>query len=231
MAISKAYSNLLNDRLVDGNNAVYALINQVIVSPQAFSMLTSSTAQTICVFPAGAASPVKVVLNKRVKLTDYFASGVAFQFIMFMIPVAGQPLQFMLASVENGPAVAVGGVLPAAARIQATSYGEYDVITPLNVLVSDEVSYAGYARQSKIVSASVLVSSEYIASAEPAMYTNSTGSTVTISAALVLIGGSTTLGSFTCLYHSYQKASWPGIITLLNGQTLGVNFTQRLTNN
>jgi hypothetical protein len=229
MAISNAYSNMLNNILIDGNRAVYALINQVIVSPQAFSMLTALTAETTCVFPAGAASPIKVVLNKRVNLTNFSASGVAFQTTMYMIPVAGQPLQFRLSLVENGAAVAVGGVLPVSARIQATSYGEFGVITPLNVLVSDEVSYTGYTRQSKTVGYSELVSNEYIASAEPALFTNSTGATVVVSAALVLIGGSTTLGTFTCSYHSYQEPY--SIITLLNGQTLGVNFTQRLTSN
>ena len=187
------------DRLLAGDSVALALIDQGFTSFFPFSMVSPGNAETLCTFSSPSVHPVSDY--RQVELKDFSASGVAFQTDMFMIPVAGQPLQFRLAFTRGGPAVAVGGSLNAKATIAVVQISEDDTLLCLSSLQP-----VWCPRQ--IVSALPSYSTKNglrafaFKALTSATFANTQSKDFEFTHVLALVGGNSTYGSTDCSFFS-----------------------------
>jgi hypothetical protein len=140
---------------------------------------------------------------------------------MFMIPVAGQPLQFRLSLTQGGAALAVGSALGSSATVQEKPL-DVDVDS-LAQLVLYESNSPGMARQIASFGSSVAVALTSRSVTTQISFSNAGSVPVGVSHVLTIVGGNSTPQSTVSTYHGLSLTT---VQSLSVGDSLAVTANQ-----
>ena len=227
MTINEESLAAINDRITVGLNTAVAILYQKPPVASSFAMLSASSSEVLCQFTSGVYFTVHT--GARVTLTNRGTNNFATD--MYIIAVAGQPLQFKLTVASNPSGASgdpIGGTLGINATIQEKPLSVD--LDSLATLVKYELNSAGMSRQTSSFNSSVLegtVGSKIARSITPTVsFANTSGSAVQISHVLTLVGGNSSYANTTAIYQNLS----PTTVSLLsNGDAITIAANQTVS--